>query len=126
MQQNRRGVDDDLVCERAYKLAGPGLAVIGTDNDGMIVCWDEGATRLYGWSENEVVGKNVTQVTVAQSSQEEAEEVMEGLRRGECWSGNFLVKRKGGEPFIAQVQNEPVINEEGILVGFVGVSWPAD
>lgn len=126
MHHNRRGVDDDLVCERAHSLAMPGLAVIGTDNDGMIVCWDSEATRLYGWLESEVLGRSVNQITVAQSSQDEADEVMEGLRRGECWSGTFLVKRKNGERFIANVQNEPVINEEGMLVGFVGVSSAAE
>lgn len=126
MHQNRRGVDDDLVCERAHSLAMPGLAVIGTDNDGMIVCWDSEATRLYGALESEVLGRNLNQVTVAPSSLAEAEQVMEGLRRGECSSGTFLMKRKGGEPFVAHMQCEPVINEEGTLVGFVEVSSAAE
>jgi PAS domain S-box-containing protein len=126
MNQNRRGVDDDLVCERAHSLAMPGLAVIGTDNDGMIVCWDTEATRLYGWLESEVLGRSLSQITVAPTSQKEAEQVMEGLRRGECWSGSYQVKRKGGEAFSAHMQCEPVINEEGMLVGFVEVSSAAE
>jgi PAS domain S-box-containing protein len=122
----RVGVDDDLVCEHALALARPGRAVIGVDNDGMIICWDEEATRLYGWSEAEVLGRSLRSLIISHNDDDEAERILLQLRSGQSWSGNFLLKRRSGAPFIAHVEDTPVISDDGTLVGFVGVSWPAE
>ena len=43
-------------------------AVIATDAQGRITCWNPFAERLYGWNAQEVLGRNIQDVTPAQMS----------------------------------------------------------
>ena len=97
-------------------------AVIATDPDGRIEYWNKGAERLYGWSEDEVVGRTVFDVTVPDLSRAQALEIMDHLSRGEDWSGQFTVRRKDGSIFEADVTDKPVFDKDGHLVGIIGLS----
>lgn len=115
--------EEDVV--RAAGLAQGHDAVIATDADGNILVWNNAAVSLYGWTSQEVLGRNVLDVTPTMTSQREAEEVMRTLHQGRSWSGHFLVKRKGGEPVKIHVSDQPVMRD-GRLIGIIGISRPAD
>lgn len=102
-----------------------GRAVIATDTEGYIVHWNSGAERLYGWSADEVLGRNVLDVTPATMSSAEAEEIMHRVNAGETWSGSFLVRHRGGQPMKVHVSDIPVMHE-GRVVGVIGISAAAD
>jgi PAS domain S-box-containing protein len=97
-------------------------AVIATDLTGAITYWNRFAERLYGWTAQEVMGRNIVEVTPAQESAQQATEIMERLRQGESWAGEFMVRRKNGDWFSAHVTDSPVHDEHGQLVGIVGIS----
>lgn len=97
-------------------------AVIATDLDGIITYWNRFAEQLYGWSASEVIGRDVLEVTPSQASRAQADEVMACLARGESWSGEFLVCRRDSTVFPALVTTSPIQNEQGQLIGVVGVS----
>jgi PAS domain S-box-containing protein len=40
-------------------------AVVATDPQARILYWNQGAERLYGWSADEVLGRNAAEVIVA-------------------------------------------------------------
>ena len=101
-------------------------AVIGTTLSGEIVYWSETAERMYGWTAAEVEGQSIVEVTPAQASRTHAEEIMERLRMGRSWSGEFLVRTRDGEEFRALVTDVPVKDPQGRLVGLVGVSSRQD
>lgn len=107
---------------QARLLDAVGQAVIATDLNGTITYWNNAAERIYGWSAAEVIGRNVLDVTPAETVHAEAASMMERLRRGERWSGEFCVKRKDGTSFLAFVTNSPIVNEEGKLAGVIGIS----
>jgi PAS domain S-box-containing protein len=97
-------------------------AVIATDPDGSIVFWNRCAERLYGWSAAEVLGRNVVQVVPSEMSREQAAELMERLRAGEPWQGEFPVRRRDGSRFHAWVADVPIRDENGRVAGIVGIS----
>ncbi len=97
-------------------------AVIGTTLSGMIVFWNSQAERLYGWTEHEVLGKHVVEVTPSDMSREEGDEIMQRLAQGVSWSGEFRVRHRHGEDFLVQVQDLPVRGPDGSLLGVVGTS----
>ena len=105
----------------AEQLAAVGQAVVTTDPDGVIVYWNAAAERLYGWTADEAVGRNVAEVTVPEMAQEVGAEIMAALRDGVPWSGGFPVRRKDGSIFPALV-TDAGIYRDGTLVGIVGVS----
>jgi len=99
-----------------------GQAVIATTPDGTIFYWNRFAETLYGWSQREVAGKNVMEVTVPQAQTASAEAIMHQMTLGQSWSGEFLVRRKDGSTFPAFVTTTPLVDERGTVKAFVGVS----
>lgn len=107
---------------QAHLLNVVGQAVIATDLNGKITYWNRFAETLYGWPAAEAIGRNILDVTPTEASREAAAEIMARLRSGESWSGEFWVRRRAGNTFPAMVTNSPVRNNQGALIGMVGVS----
>jgi PAS domain S-box-containing protein len=97
-------------------------AVVATTPEGEIVLWNRCAERLYGWHADEAVGRNILDVAPAEMSREQAAMIMDELRAGRAWSGEFRVRRRDGASFQAWVADAPVVDGEGRLIGIVGVS----
>jgi len=89
-------------------LDAVGQAVIVTDLQGAITYWNRFAEELYGWSEPEVLGRSIVDVTPSEGFRERADDIMAELKEGKSWSGEFLVRRKNGTSFPAMVTNTPV------------------
>jgi len=107
---------------RAHLLDTVEQAVIATDLDGKIIFWNSFAESLYGWSKSEAVGSNILDLTPADTLKEKGEEILARLKLGESWSGEFQVKKKDGSAFPAMVTDSPIFDEQGKLIGTVGVS----
>lgn len=99
-----------------------GQAVIATDPKGVITYANRFAEKLYGWSNKEMMGKNVREVTVPEINQRMADEIMTQLVHGESWLGEFEVHDRQGRLFPAQVLNTPLLDAAGQLVGIIGIS----
>lgn len=110
-----------MIVAAAKALDTSDAAVIGTDMRGTIVYWNENASALYGWTTDEAMGKNVLDVTPTYGSLDEATKIMEELRQGRAWRGQFIVKARDGTPIVAFVSDTPV--KSGFkVIGIVGVS----
>jgi PAS domain S-box-containing protein len=107
---------------QARLLNAVGQAIVATDLEGNITYWNRAAEQLYGWQEAEVLGRNIVNVTPAETSQEQAINIMNRLIEGEHWSGEFIAKRRDGTIFPAIVTNSPITDDKGDIVGIIGVS----
>jgi PAS domain S-box-containing protein len=102
-------------------LGAMGHAVIATDVAGLVVAWNPAAERMYGWTAQEAVGRDIADLTVPEMDQRTAAAIMAALRAGTPWSGSFPVRRKDGGIFPALVTDSGIY-KAGELVGIVGVS----
>ena len=107
---------------QAKLLNSIGQSVIATDVHGTINYWNKAAKQLYGWSKEEALGKEITEFAPTEQLHKESKEIMSKLLKGESWSGEFEVKRRNGTTFPVQVTDTPVLNEQGELIGIIGVS----
>ncbi|WDT74286.1 MAG: PAS domain S-box protein [Candidatus Manganitrophus sp.] len=114
---------EEKVRFQAHLLDVIGQAVIATDLRGGIIYWNHFAEKLYGWSSEEAFGRDVLEITAAPASAEKAAEIMADLRQGKTWSGEFLVRRRDGTAFTAMVTDSPVYDQEGRIIGIIGVSF---
>ena len=112
----------DAIRMQAHMLDHIGQAVIATDRAGRVTYANLFAGELYGWGRTDMLGRPITEVTVAQTTKEEAAEILAHLRAGENWSGELMVQDRKGRVFPAHVTDSPVIDESGQLVGIVGIS----
>ncbi len=56
-----RRVAEDSIRFQADLLDAAGQAIVGTDRKGRILFWNKAATRMYGWTRDEVIGRFVQQ-----------------------------------------------------------------
>ena len=101
-------------------------AVIATDLRGIVVYWNRSAERLYLWSRDEVIGHDVTDLTVGPEDEAVADRIMNALRASGRWEGDFWVRRKDGSRVLAHVTDSMDPDEDGVPSILVGVSRPAD
>jgi PAS domain S-box-containing protein len=118
-----RKKSEQEIAFQAHLLSAVEQAVISTDLEGIVTYWNSFAESLYGWSAAEAVGRNIIEITPAEGLASKAAEVLACLRRGQSWSGEFLVRRKDGSTFPAYVTDWPLTDAGGQLVGVVGISF---
>lgn len=106
----------------SYLLDSIRQSVIVTSLDGTIRYWNKFATNLYGWQSDEVIGKNIVDVTPSGLSVSAAMRIMERLQKGEHWAGEFEVRHRDGRVFFVFVHNSPLYDHEGRFTGILGVS----
>ena len=116
-------LETDLVL-RARIFDTPSQAVIATTATGTIAFWNAAAASVYGWPAAEVLGRDIVEVTPAAPVRESASEIMRSLRAGRSWSGDFRVRRRDGTELTVFVQDFPVRDAAGELIGIIGVSRP--
>jgi PAS domain S-box-containing protein len=97
-------------------------SVIATDLDGIVIYWNQFAQKLYGWTMQEAMGRRIVELVTPEVMTERALEIMSHLRRGESRTGEFNVQGRDGATFPVQIINSPIDDEEGNLIGIVGVS----
>ena len=108
---------------QAHLLSVVGNAVIATDMQGQVTYWNPAAEKLYGWSAGEALGRQIVELTPANQTREQAQEIMSQLAQGRSWSGEFTVRRKDGSEFPAFVFDTPIVDADGRLTGIIGVSY---
>lgn len=124
---NTRDITERVRMERKVRFQAELLevvnqAIMATNTQGQVLYWNKRAEEIYGWKRQEVLGKNIADFTPARQSLEETGAIMDRLRSGQPWSGEFLAHRRDGTEFPAAVSNAPVFDEEGQVIGIVGSS----
>jgi PAS domain S-box-containing protein len=104
----------------AHQLRSLGQAVVATDVDGVVMAWNPAAERLCGWSAEEAIGRNITDLCMPSMAKEVSAAASKALRAGTPWSGGVLLRRRNGTTFPGLV-TQAGMYRDGDLVGMVGV-----
>jgi PAS domain S-box-containing protein len=92
-------------------------AIVGKTLDGIIRSWNPGAARLFGYSADEIVGRPV-RVLIPEDRQQEEDEILARLRRGERIEHLETVRRhRDGTLLDVSLTISPIRDDEGRVVG---------
>ena len=69
-----------------------------------------------------IVGHNVVELLVHPDDVDAANSIIGNIFMGKCWRGKFPVKKKSGERFFIVVNNTPLYDDDGSLVGLICLS----
>jgi PAS domain S-box-containing protein len=87
-------------------------AVISKSLEGIILSWNNGAERLYGYSAEEAIGRSIAILLLA-DHEKELMETLGKLKRGETVSGEAQRRRKDGTLIDVSLRISPIKNSLG-------------
>lgn len=92
-------------------------AIISKDLDGVIMSWNAGAERIFGYTAEEAVGKPVT-ILIPEERFDEEPEILGRIRRGVPINHYETIRRrKDGSLIDVSLSVSPIHNDEGRVVG---------
>lgn len=91
--------------------------IISTNLDGIITSWNRAATRVFGYSTEEIVGRTILTLIPEDLKNEEAR-IMESIRTGQRIENYETVRvTKDGKRFDVSLSISPVMDEKGKVIG---------
>ena len=92
-------------------------AIVSVNRDGLIVSWNPGARRMYGYSEEEVIGRSILMIVPAELEEDERE-ILRRLNQGEAIERYETVRvTKGGQRLNVSLTVSPIRDSDGSVVG---------
>lgn len=92
-------------------------AIIDKTLDGIVVSWNKGAERIFGYTAEEMIGKPVT-VLIPPGRADEEPEIIERLKRGERVEHYETVRRrKDGREIHVSLTVSPIKDARGKIIG---------
>src|SRR3954470_5270009 len=78
-------------------LGRVGQAIIAARLDNTLIYWNNAATKLYGWSAEEAIGRHAAEMIPLSAAPEAIAAMTAALQQGNDWSSDTLVRRRDGE-----------------------------
>jgi PAS domain S-box-containing protein len=92
-------------------------AIVSKDLDGTIRTWNAAAERIFGYSAEEVVGRNI-RLIIPKDRQHEEDEVLGRIRRGEGVNHFETIRQRKDGTFVPiSLTVSPVYDDQGVVIG---------
>jgi PAS domain S-box-containing protein len=92
-------------------------AIISKDLNGIITSWNQSATRLFGYTAEEVIGKSIT-LLIPPERHDEEPSILERIRRGERIDHYETIRRrKDGSRLDVSLTVSPIRDIKGNIIG---------
>jgi PAS domain S-box-containing protein len=96
-------------------------AVVMTDLSGIVTYWNAAATKLFGWSADEVLGRHYAERYPAERREWISAQIIERVN-GSDWDGEYADLRKDGSVVWIRALVRRIFGPDGKLAGILGVS----
>ncbi|BEL06834.1 hypothetical protein Q0Z83_050250 [Actinoplanes sichuanensis] len=97
-------------------------AIVSKDLDGMILTWNPGAERLYGYTAAEMIGRDVT-VLLPSDRPGEEQNMLTRVRRGELIRHHETQRvRQDGQTIYVSLSMGPLRDPAGVIIGASTIS----
>jgi PAS domain S-box-containing protein len=91
--------------------------IISKNLDGLIISWNKGAERVFGYTADEAIGQPIT-IVIPEDRHDEERQILTRIRRGERIDNYETVRRrKHGSLVAVSLTVSPVKDAEGKIVG---------
>ena len=116
-EEGDRLTDDRAALHYAAIIESSDDAIISKDLNGVIMSWNQGAQRLFGYTAGEAIGKPVI-ILMPEDRYNEEPMILERIRRGEKIDHYETVRqRKDGTLVDISLTVSPILDRNGVIVG---------
>jgi PAS domain S-box-containing protein len=92
-------------------------AIISKNLNGIITSWNAGATKIFGYTEDEIIGKHIS-VLIPKQLQAEEEIIISNIKSGKKIDHFQTIRlHKSGKPIAISLTVSPVKDSRGIITG---------
>ncbi len=112
---------EEAVRQLAAIVEGSEESIVGTTLDGLITSWNRGAERMFGYSEDESLGRPITVIVPGERHDEEVD-VPTRVARGEGIHYETVRVRKDGVTLDVSLTISPIRDAVGRVVGASRIS----
>jgi PAS domain S-box-containing protein len=92
-------------------------AIVAKSLDGIVVSWNRGAERVFGYTQEEMVGRPITVIIPPEHAHEEPA-ILDRIRRGErVESYESIRRRKDGSLIAVSLMISPIRDQDGNVIG---------
>jgi PAS domain S-box-containing protein len=120
ISERRRQQANQIIHVAALKAISQGVVVTGLDF--LVTSVNAAFVAITGYSEAEIIGRNCSFLQSTDTDPSTAAEIGATLKQGRGFDGEILNYRKDGTPFWNELTISPVLDEQGSLTHFVGVT----
>ena len=96
--------------------------VMVLDGDGRVLDWNPAAEVMFGYPIDEMLGKTSTILHRKKAAETTVSKITNGISRDGYWSGEIDIVRKDGSEGVVETRVLPFHDENGNLIGRVGVN----
>jgi PAS domain S-box-containing protein len=96
-------------------------AIIGKSLDGVVITWNQGAQRLFGYAADEIVGKSLS-LLIPPDRMDEEPAILDAVSKGEVKRLDTVRRRKDGSEVDVSLSISPVRDAAGRIVGLSKVA----
>lgn len=96
--------------------------IISYDSDFRVVSWNKAAEDLFGYSAEEMLGKQVPEMMSYELAGTSRDDIIRQLQNEGVWKGEARIKNKYGKTVIILTTSTKVYNNAGQVTGYLAVS----
>lgn len=104
---------------RAAQLASivesSGDAIISIGQDGKVMSWNQGATKLFGYTAKEMIGQSTSRLSPAEE-QEDTSDLQKSLMHGDSVTLDTQIKTKSGRLMDTSLTLSPITGTDGNVI----------
>lgn len=105
---------------KAFDFLFDAVVVVGMD--GIVLDWNSGAEKLYGWQRQEIVGKPIGLLYLPEDLAGFKQDVMEAVLLQGHWSGEARMRRKDGRIGYTESAVVPLENGKRRVIGVISIN----
>ncbi|MGB3510893.1 MAG: PAS domain S-box protein [Microcoleaceae cyanobacterium] len=96
--------------------------IVITNMEGCIIDWNPAASRMFGYSKTEVLGKSQSILYKSEASYVSIEQMLEGMKKTGCWVGVQKFVCKDGSEGVCEITVVPMLDKSGEMVATISMN----